>query len=101
VIAEAMTPEGINMAVLDQADANLVVSTLIANKDFQALINRTAALIANGNVSGGPTKGEVNALAAAVADIPTTALPAAPLDEPNLAAIAKAVNDDAHARSAE
>ena len=96
--AEKMTPVGTPLGddmPLTQADANLVVATLVKDKNFQALIWRVNALVDNGPVEDGPTKGEANALAAAVAKIPTTAAPAAPAD---IAAIAKAVNDDAAAR---
>jgi hypothetical protein len=46
-------------------------------------------------------KTELDALKTAVAKIPTTAAPAAPLDPAALAAIAKAVNDDLAAREKE
>lgn len=107
-----------NMA-LTQADANLVVATLVKDPNFQALIWRVAAEVNNSaTVASGPTKGEVNqlgaqlakilsqassngggitALTTAVAKLPTSAAPAAPAD---VAAIANAVADLLAARLA-
>ena len=68
-----------NMTIT-QPDADLIVATLVKDKDFQALIWRVNALIDNTPVAGGPTKGEANQLAAAIKKLPTTAAPAAPAD---------------------
>jgi len=100
---------------LTQADANLVVATLVKDPNFQALIWRVAAEVDNSaTVASGPAKGEVNqlpkilsqsssngggitALTTAVAKLPTSAAPAAPAD---VAAIANAVADLLAARLA-
>ena len=84
--AEAMTPEGITVAITP-ADVKLIVDGLVADKNFQALIWRTNALIDQTDVAGGPTVGETNELAKAVKDIPTTAAPAAPQDAAATAAL--------------
>ena len=75
---------------LTQADADLVVATLVKNDNFQALIWRAAALVNNTDVLSGPDKGDVNELAKAVKAIPGGTA--------DVAAIAKAVNDDAAKR---
>jgi len=73
------------MALTD-ADVTKIVTALTNDEDFQALIWRVNALIDNTPVAQGPTKGEVNKLAAAVSKIPTTAVPSQPVDLDALAA---------------
>lgn len=91
---------------LTQADANLVVKTLVADKNFQYLIWRMDAVAHLRDVFGAgaptalagtpvPLTVQLKAIASGVSHIPTTAVPAAPAD---VAAIAKAVNDDAAKR---
>jgi hypothetical protein len=55
-------------------------------------------LVYNLRDSNAALKTELDAIKAAVAKIPTTTVPPAPMDAATLAAIAKAVNDDAAAR---
>jgi hypothetical protein len=58
-----------------------IAAKVVAHRDFQALIWRVNAEIDNSaTVEDGPTKGELNQLAAAIGKIPTTAVPAVPLD---------------------
>jgi hypothetical protein len=83
---------GLNDMALTQADADLVVKTLVADANFQALIWRVQGMTnLLDTVASGPDKGETIDLSVAIKKIPTTAAPAAPVDT---AAIAKAVNDD-------
>ena len=77
---------------LTQADANLVVETLVKDRNFQALIWRVHAMEQmTPTTAGGPTAAEENKLTTALAAIPTTALPSGPISDADKQDIANRV----------
>lgn len=102
VAAEAMTPPPLEVDMpLTQADADLVVKTLVGDANFTALAWRMLAVSSmSPTVTGGSKAGEANALAAAISKIPLTAVPAGPLLDADVARIATAVVELLDARLA-
>jgi hypothetical protein len=100
-------PWDVFLSTLEEDDVAL------SDKDAQALIWRVEAILNNRlAVAGGPTKGEINQVAAALeevankppvqsAPVDPAALKAVLLDPEVMAAVAKAVNDDSARRMAE